>query len=180
MAGVTTAFIASGLLLVVDFQPAKRNPEVLEALAIRCEKEPASRELDLRIWLALFDKPIMVDGGGYGPRRHEPKYKRARLIWTPSWFNRMAKGLPCVATAQIDSAAMTCNAPLWTFDLGVATTTLAPCKQWSIASFCSNKNKQRLCNATCAVKDGAEREAGNAMTPALAFCAAACRAWAAS
>ena len=58
----------------------------LQELIARLEKATeGSRELDCRIWLALFDKPVMTDPGGYGPRAHKPGYTPARQIWTDDW-----------------------------------------------------------------------------------------------
>jgi hypothetical protein len=88
-----------------------------EELIARLEKATGpDRELDCKIWLALFDKQVMVDGGGYSPNARPPKYESARKIWTddwPGWTERtqvehgVAIELDCPRfTGSLDAALM--------------------------------------------------------------------------
>lgn len=145
--------------------------QVAEDLIKRLESaSEGSRELDVRIWLLLFDMPIMVDGGGYGPRASAPKYKQARKIWTDDW--------PCWSDkVEIDSVALSLDAPHYTTSLDAALK-LAPedCDYvqyisdpsgcgWIVGDFHNGLEKHRV-----------RGEGITDYSPALALCIAALKA----
>ena len=129
--------------------------------------EGPDRELDVRIWLALFDKQIMVDGGGYGPKATEPKYKSARELWTdhwPHWANKH----------DVDAVALSLDAPKYTASIGAA---LALKPSWANChGYDAIPGKCSAYFSLNHVPTGHKIVEGHAATPALALCIAALKA----
>lgn len=86
------------------------------------------RALDCKIWLALFDKQIMIDGGGYGPKATAPKYKSARAIWTDDWPH-------WDQPSQVDhGVAMELGVPRYTASIDDASTLVLKGWEWAVSS----------------------------------------------
>lgn len=96
--------------------------ELIEALEKASE---GSRVLDIRIWLALFDKQILVDGGGYAPRTRPLQYKSAREIWTDDW---PYWDVP----SQVESVGMEIDAPAYTASIDAALTLVPDGQYWRV------------------------------------------------
>ncbi len=81
-----------------------------------------SAAFDCRIFLALFDKQIMVDTGGYGKNTRPVRYKSARQIWTDAWphwedsceTKDLAAHLGCPSYTSSIDAALTLVPEGWT------------------------------------------------------------------
>lgn len=96
-------------------RPNPSTAEVLLALAARCEAEKPSDELDLRIFLALFNPDVLVidDAAERFPRPH--KYVSARSIWNDDWAHWSNR-------TQLDGARRELAAPYYTASLDAAVT----------------------------------------------------------
>lgn len=87
--------------------------DIIARLEMATEQD---RALDCKIWLALFDKQIMVDGGGYKPNARSPKYESARKIWSDDWPHWNER------TQVEHGVALEINAPQYTASIDAALT----------------------------------------------------------
>jgi hypothetical protein len=84
------------------------------------------RECDVRIWLALFDKQIIVDGGGYRPNQRPVKYESARKLWDDTWPYWSEKH-------QVEGVALELGCPLYTGSIDAALTLVLPNSAWAVS-----------------------------------------------
>lgn len=134
-----------------------------DLIAVLEQGEP-SRELDVRIWLALFDTPIMVDGGGYGPKASAPKYKQAREIWKDDWPYWGEK-------IEVDAVALSLDAPHYTTSIDAALTLVPDGWNWHLITEFDGINA-----AVFPPGNAVDYPDVTASTPALALCIAALKA----
>lgn len=149
-----------------------RREEIVAVIEMLERASGPARALDCKIWLVLFDKQIMIDGGGYSPNAKPPKYESARKIWTadwPHWGDR----------SQVDhGVAMEIGAPHYTASIDAALS-LVP-EGWFVANLAQWRSgaPTRTWAATLKLDPQCdeERHTSNRPSAAIALCIAALKA----